>query len=79
MTNGPEATDYKKPVQKKSPGKNGVPTSASDSGARFAKTTARMGMPGATSAMTRPDPAHITGVRMVLPVSVMRSSGSALA
>ena len=79
MIRNPESARLEAARTAKRRGENGDPTSASGSGVRFARTTARMEMPGTTSLMTRPDPAPITGVRMVLPVSAMTSSCCALA
>jgi len=55
-------------------GKSGDPISASDSGERFVKTTARTAMHGTTLVMTSPDHAPIVGEKTVLPGSAMTSN-----
>jgi hypothetical protein len=49
------------------PGRNGDHISAKGSGAQFVRITAKMGMPGTTSLMTRHDRGLIGGEKTVSP------------
>ena len=69
----------KRPGAREHRGGNGDPTSANGSGEQFERTTVRTEMSGTTSLMTRPDPAHIIGVKMVSPASAMTINYCALA
>ena len=60
------------------PGKNGDRTSASGSGARFARITAKMAMPGRTFPMSSRAHGLTGGARMAWAASVMTSSDCVL-
>ena len=66
--------DLKKLGSRRLPGRSGDRTSANDSGARCARTTASRAMRGITSAMIRPAPERIAGGRTGSRASPMTDS-----
>ena len=66
-----ESTRLEEAREQKVPGRNGGPTSASASGERCARTTARTATPGISSPTIRPARAPTAGARTASPASPM--------